>query len=196
MRANVSVGAKHSGCKSLALTNNLSTGMLRPYKIGMPSDFHCFLTCKHKLVSIMSVTSLFSLRPSETSKHLFTRRSLLPNSQLFLWQIETGAVRTLTWLEDGTVVHLGIWGPGDVVGKIMSKCEPYQIECLTKVEAIALPTETWFNARDILLEHLQQAEDFMVIRGYRKVDAMLYHLLAWLGKKFGSQVKHGQLINL
>ena len=33
--ANVSVGAKHSGCKSLALTNNLSTGMLRPYKIGM-----------------------------------------------------------------------------------------------------------------------------------------------------------------
>jgi hypothetical protein len=35
MRANVSVGAKHSGCKSLALTNNLSTGMLRPYKIGM-----------------------------------------------------------------------------------------------------------------------------------------------------------------
>jgi len=33
--ANVSVAAKHSGCKSLALTNNLSTGMLRPYKIGM-----------------------------------------------------------------------------------------------------------------------------------------------------------------
>ncbi len=93
-------------------------------------------------------------------------------------------------------MHLGIWGPGDVVGKIMSKCEPYQIECLTKVEAIAIPTETWFNPRDVLLEHLQQAEDFMVIRGYRKVDAMLYHLLAWLGKKFGSQVKHGQMINL
>ncbi len=56
----------------------------------------------------MSVTPLFSIRPCETGKHLFTRRSLLPNSQLFLWQIETGAVRTLTWLEDGTVVHLGL----------------------------------------------------------------------------------------
>jgi hypothetical protein len=38
MRANVSVGANHSGCKSLALTNNLSTVMLRPYKIGMLSS--------------------------------------------------------------------------------------------------------------------------------------------------------------
>jgi CRP-like cAMP-binding protein len=144
----------------------------------------------------MSVTPLFSIRPSEMSKRLFTRRSVLPNNQLFLWKIETGVVRTLTWLEDGTVVPLGIWGPGDVVGKIMSKCDPYQIECLTKVEAIALPTDTWYNARDVLLEHLQQTEDFMLIRGYRKVDAMLYHLLAWLGKKFGSQVKHGQMIDL
>jgi tRNA pseudouridine32 synthase / 23S rRNA pseudouridine746 synthase len=33
--ANISVGAKHSCSKSLALTNNLSAGMLRPYKIGM-----------------------------------------------------------------------------------------------------------------------------------------------------------------
>jgi DNA polymerase III delta prime subunit len=33
--ANISVGAKHSGSKSLVLTNNLSAGMLRPYKIGM-----------------------------------------------------------------------------------------------------------------------------------------------------------------
>jgi hypothetical protein len=33
--ANISVGAKHSRSKSLVLTNNLSAGMLRPYKIGM-----------------------------------------------------------------------------------------------------------------------------------------------------------------
>ncbi|OCR00540.1 Crp/Fnr family transcriptional regulator [Oscillatoriales cyanobacterium USR001] len=144
----------------------------------------------------MSVTPLLSIRPSEISKHQFSRRSLLPNSQLFLWQIETGVVRTLTWLEDGSPVPLGMWGPGDVVGKIMSNCDPYQIECLTKVEAIPLPTETWYNARDVLLDHLQQAEDFMLIRGYRKVDAMLFHLLAWLAKKFGSQVKNGQLIDL
>ncbi|HLO47326.1 MAG TPA: Crp/Fnr family transcriptional regulator [Kamptonema sp.] len=144
----------------------------------------------------MSVSPLFPIRPTEMSRHQFARRSPLPNSQLFLWQIETGAVRTLTWLEDGTIVPLGIWGPGDVVGKAMSKCDPYQIECLTKVEVTALPTDGWYNTRDVLLAHLQQAEEFMLIRGYKKVDAMLYHLLAWLAKKFGSQVKHGQLIDL
>lgn len=155
-----------------------------------------FFKLQSQIGIAMSVTPLFPIRPSEMSKHQFTRRSLLPNNQLFLWQIETGAVRTLTWLEDGTLVPLGMWGPGDVVGKVMSKCDPYQIECLTKVEATAIPTDTWYNARDVLLAHLQQAEDFMLIRGYRKVDAMLYHLLVWLAKKFGSQVKHGQLIDL
>ena len=144
----------------------------------------------------MTVSPLFPIRPCEMSRHLFARRSLLPNSQLFLWQIETGAVRTMTWLEDGTIVPLGLWGPGDVVGKVMSKCEPYQIECLTKVEVTALPTDSWYNTTDVLLKHLQQAEEFMLIRGYKKVDAMLYHLLAWLAEKFGSQVKHGQLIDL
>ena len=33
--ANIFVGAKHSGSKSLLITNKLSAGMLRPYKIGM-----------------------------------------------------------------------------------------------------------------------------------------------------------------
>ncbi|MFB2875581.1 hypothetical protein [Floridanema aerugineum] len=32
---NIFVGAKHSGSKSLFLINSLSTGMLRPYQIGM-----------------------------------------------------------------------------------------------------------------------------------------------------------------
>jgi hypothetical protein len=31
--ANIFVGAKHSGSKSLLLTHKLSAGMLRPYKI-------------------------------------------------------------------------------------------------------------------------------------------------------------------
>ncbi|TAF66100.1 MAG: sugar ABC transporter substrate-binding protein [Oscillatoriales cyanobacterium] len=35
----ISVGAKHSGSMSLLLTNKLSAGMLRPYKIGMHADF-------------------------------------------------------------------------------------------------------------------------------------------------------------
>ena len=36
-----------------------------------------------------------------------------------LWLLETGVVRTLTVLEDGTSIILGLWGPGDVVGRVL-----------------------------------------------------------------------------
>jgi CRP-like cAMP-binding protein len=36
----------------------------------------------------------------------------------------------------------------------------------------------------------------MVIRSYKKVDTMLIKLLAWLSKKFGSEVEKGRLIDM
>lgn len=104
-------------------------------------------------------------------------------------------MRTVTWLEDGTIITLGLWGPGDTIGQPISKCDPFQIECLTKVEAILLSGDRWLN-RDILLNHIQQAEAFMVMRGYKRVDFMLYQLLTWLAKRFGSEVEQGHLIDM
>ncbi|EGK90727.1 Crp/Fnr family transcriptional regulator [Microcoleus vaginatus PCC 9802] len=143
----------------------------------------------------MTIASLSTKTFDETSRHIFSRRSHLPNRSNALWRIETGVVRTVTWLEDGTIITLGLWGPGDTIGKAISKCDPFQIECLTKVEAILLSGERWLN-RDILLNHIQQAEDFMVIRGYKRVDFMLYQLLTWLAKRFGSEVGQGHLIDM
>lgn len=143
----------------------------------------------------MTIASLSTKTFDETSRHIFPRRSHLPNRNNALWRIETGVVRTVTWLEDGTIITLGLWGPGDTIGKPISKCEPFQIECLTKVEAILLSGERWLN-RDILLTHIQQAEDFMVMRGYKRVDFMLYQLLTWLAKRFGSEVEQGHLIDM
>ncbi|NJR75454.1 MAG: Crp/Fnr family transcriptional regulator, partial [Scytonema sp. CRU_2_7] len=78
---------------------------------------------------------------NKTPKHSFKPRSFLPLKHNSLWKIETGVVRVVTWHEDGTLVTLGIWGPGDIVGQAFSKIEPYQIECLTKVEVTILPLE-------------------------------------------------------
>ncbi|MEZ2251244.1 Crp/Fnr family transcriptional regulator [Microcoleus sp.] len=128
-------------------------------------------------------------------KYQFSRRVHLPNQKNALWQIETGVVRTMTWLEDSTIVTLGLWGPGDVVGKPLSKCDPYQIECLTKVEATLLSVDRGLN-RDVLLYHIQQAEDLALIRAGKRVELMLYQLLTWLAKKFGSEVDQGHLIDL
>ncbi|MEG4320086.1 MULTISPECIES: Crp/Fnr family transcriptional regulator [unclassified Microcoleus] len=143
----------------------------------------------------MTIASLSTINFDETSRHIFSRRSHLPNRSNGLWQIATGVVRTVTWLEDGTIITLGLWGPGDTIGKPISKCDPFQIECLTKVEATLLSADRWLN-RDILLNHIQQAEDFIVLRGYKKVDFMLYKLLTWLAKRFGSEVEQGHLIDM
>jgi CRP-like cAMP-binding protein len=144
----------------------------------------------------MTISSRFPHPSSQNTKHTFKPRSFLPIRQNSLWKIETGVVRIVTWHEDGTLVTLGVWGSGDIVGQAFSKVEPYQIESLTRVEATILPLEGWFPLTDVMLAHIQQAEELMVIRSYKTVEIMLIKLLAWLGKKFGREVETGHLIDL
>ncbi|MDZ7961376.1 MAG: Crp/Fnr family transcriptional regulator [Aulosira sp. DedQUE10] len=144
----------------------------------------------------MLLSSSVTNQVSKNTKQIFTRRSFLPEHPGILWRIETGFVRTFTYLEDGTTVALGLWGPGDIVGKSLSKLDPYQMECLTKVEAKILLLEEWHQSTETLLAHIQQAEELMVIRSHKKVDTMLLKLLAWLSKKFGSEVDKGRLIDM
>lgn len=144
----------------------------------------------------MTISSRFPHPSGQSSKQSFKPRSFLPLKQNSLWKIETGVVRIVTWHEDGTLVILGVWGPGDIVGKPFSKVEPYQIESLTKVEATILPLEGWFPLTDVMLAHIQQAEELMVIRSYKTVEIMLIKLLGWLAKRFGRSVQTGHLIDL
>jgi CRP-like cAMP-binding protein len=142
----------------------------------------------------MSVSHTFLVN-SDVRKHL-KPRSVLPLKPSSLWKIEVGVVRTVTWHEDGTLVTLGVWGAGDIVGQAFSKIEPYQIECLSRVEAIIIPLDECLQMTDVLLSHIQQVEELMVIRSYKTVEIMLIKLLGWLAKKFGRVVKQGHLIDL
>ena len=144
----------------------------------------------------MSLYSQSSNQSRQAHLRQFKTRSTLPLLPNSLWKIETGVVKTLTWLEDGSTVILGLWGPGDVVGKALSQVEPYQIECLTAVEATNLPVSEWYPLTSVLLRHIQQAEELMVIRRYKKTDIMLVKLLTWLAKRFGREIDQGQLIDL
>ena len=140
------------------------------------------------------------LLPSESqessSRQKFSIRSALPVKQHFFWKIEVGVVRTFTWLEDGTSITTGLWGAGDVVGKALSSIDPYQIECLTSVEATLLTLANHPIPNEWLLSHLQQAEILIIIRSYRRIDTMLIKLLGWLAKRFGQTVETGNLIDL
>lgn len=143
--------------------------------------------------------SAFFISPAPVtarSPQKFKLRSHLPTIKNHLWKIESGVVRTLTWLEDGTLVTTGLSGPGAIVGQALSKVNPYQIEALTQVEASPLLLENGAIDSEWILPHLQQAEELIVIRSHRRVDLMLVKLLAWLSKRFGQEVEAGHLIDL
>lgn len=129
---------------------------------------------------------------SEAQVKRFATRSLLPAMPTG-WQVETGFVRTLSYLEDGTIVPLGIWGAGDIVSLSRSN---HQIECLTNVEVLPAAIVDVQQLNDILAAHLQQTEELMIIRSIRRIEPALIKLLGWLANRFGRTVDRGQLLEL
>lgn len=144
----------------------------------------------------MTASMFLSAESVDLKRSKFARRSLLPLGANYLWKIESGVVRTLTWLEDGTTVTLGLWGVGDVVGRVLSLAEPFQIECLTPVEVTLLSLDKGHQVNEAIIRHSQQIQELLQIVHCRSVDASLLKLLAWLAKKFGHGVETGQLIEL
>ncbi|WP_082803821.1 MULTISPECIES: Crp/Fnr family transcriptional regulator [unclassified Anabaena] len=129
-------------------------------------------------------------------QQLFTRREVIPKCNDVLWLIERGAVRTVTWGEDGTFITLGYWGPGDVIGYALSKVKPYQIECLSSVEVTTLPPHIWHQYTDALLTHIQNSEELLSIVHRKPISLRLWQFLLWLSERFGQNVEQGTLIEL
>jgi CRP-like cAMP-binding protein len=132
----------------------------------------------------------------ELSQYLFTRREIIPPRYDVLWRIEHGAVRTITWGEDGTFITLGYWGLGDIIGYPLSKIKPYQIECLSGVEVSIIPAHLWHQDINALLSHIQQAEDLLSIVHRKPISLRLWQFLVWLSEKFGRDIDQGKLIDL
>lgn len=144
----------------------------------------------------MAFSTHSSALPSNLVRHTFSRGDLIPLQPSLLLRIEQGAVRTLTWSEQGTTVTLGYWGAGDVVGQPLSRIEPYQIECLTNTEASYIPVQHSCQVLDALFRHMQQAEEILCIVRQERIHHRLQLLLNWLAQKFGRVVEQGQLIDL
>ncbi len=82
------------------------------------------------------------------SQRLFNRQDLIPPPAGILWRIKRGVVRTVTVSEQGTLICLGYWGSGDIIGHRLSRLDPYQICCSTNVEVSMLPPELWHQVLD------------------------------------------------
>ena len=132
----------------------------------------------------------------QLQQKLFTRREVIPAHNDVLWRIERGAVRTLTWSEDGAFITLGYWGSGDLIGYPLSTVKPYQIECLTSVEASVIPPHLWHQHTNALLSHIQNSEELLNIIHRKPISLRLWQFLIWLSEKFGRNVEQGKLIDL
>lgn len=126
----------------------------------------------------------------------FSRRELIPSSDNVLWRIEHGVVRTMSWNHTGTVIILGYWSAGEIIGQPLSRVQPYQIEALTPVTVTQLPTHAWLDAVETLFSRARQSEELLHIIRQDKVSDRLMLLLGWLARKFGRPVELGQLIDV
>jgi CRP-like cAMP-binding protein len=125
-------------------------------------------------------------------QHNFQRKDLLPLSPDQLWKIESGVVRTVTWDEEGTQATLGFWGEGDVVGRSLSRMEPYQIRCLTAVKVSELPLANRY-LQTALLQNAWKSEELLGILHHQSVRLRLWHFLEWLSLRFGRSLPQGRL---
>ncbi|NJN88199.1 MAG: Crp/Fnr family transcriptional regulator [Leptolyngbyaceae cyanobacterium SL_7_1] len=126
----------------------------------------------------------------------FSSHTTLPCRSGSVWKIHHGFVKTVSYLEDGTAIVLGIWGAGDVVGQSLSAIRPYHIESLTSVEASSEAATLHEKSTELLLTHLRRSEELMIIRSYKRIDIMLLKLLNWLAHRFGQTTQKGCLIDL
>jgi CRP-like cAMP-binding protein len=121
---------------------------------------------------------------------------MLPLKSDCLWQIESGFVRALTWLEDGTTVVLGIWGAGEIIAKPIAQSDHSQLECITKVEATLIPIAQIPNYSDLWLKQMNHLETLLQIRSYKRVEIMVLRFLSWLADRFGKITPQGRVVDL
>ncbi|MGL5831732.1 MAG: Crp/Fnr family transcriptional regulator [Waterburya sp.] len=131
----------------------------------------------------------------ETNTLSFNAGAELPHKADHLWLIIHGVVKSYTVSEEGSLITLGFWGKEDLVGEALSKVEPYSLECLGTVEAIAVPQTHWNVLSKNLLHHAKQTQQLAYIVRNTRIARRLWLLLEWLATKFGREIAQGRLID-
>ena len=144
--------------------------------------------------SLVDITD-FVISSSQKKTYKFNRREFIPSDSNSLWQIRSGIVRVCTYDEEGSLISFGLWGNGDFIGNFLPHIIPYQIECLTNVEVIAIDTST-FYLDSALISHVKRMGEFLQIIQHKDLKKRLISFLNWLFYRFGQDTQDGKQLNI
>jgi hypothetical protein len=111
------------------------------------------------------------------------------------WRIDEGYLRLSSWTDQAEMLVLGIWGPGDLVIPDLIGVKPIELLSLSPV----LVEEAHSSAeekQEFLLHQLRQTTRLLQLSRVRPVETRLYHLLLWLGERFGRISSRGVSLSL
>ena len=126
----------------------------------------------------------------------FAVSEVIPVTANYYWLLQEGIVKTSTWTEEGHPIALGYWGAKDIIGQPLPLISPFEVKCLTPVEAIAIPIHQANNIIDLIYCHVRQTQELLYILRSEKMYQRLRKILIWLSRKFGMEIEIGQLIEL
>jgi CRP-like cAMP-binding protein len=106
------------------------------------------------------------------------------------WRIEHGYLHVASWSEQGESFTLGIWGPGDLVIPPLMAFSPLRLVALSAARIQeACPG---LNEREsFLVSQSQQMSTLLKLSRTRPAEARLFHLLTWMGERFGRVSRRG-----
>lgn len=133
--------------------------------------------------------------PYDLQLQTFASGDLMTLKPDHYWLLQQGIVKTCTWTEEGAPITLGYWGEADLIGQPLSLVYPYQVKCVTVVNALLIPLDCTPKITDLIQSHIQQTEEVLWIQRSNKVYQRLRRILLWLSHKFGQKLEIGQLID-
>ncbi len=106
------------------------------------------------------------------------------------WQIEDGYLQLNSWGDQGESFTLGLWGPGDVVILSLVTFTPLRLLALSaaRIHEVS-PSEG--DREAFLLQHSQQIATLLKLSRTRPAEVRLFHLLTWMGQRFGRVSRRG-----
>jgi CRP-like cAMP-binding protein len=119
----------------------------------------------------------------------FRRKETLQFDHYESWSIESGIVRAITWDSDGTIYTIGFWGPGDVVSRSFISVNPYQVECLSAVNAV--PSAAGSSFTNLESNYCQMGELLSIVQK-RCTGSRLLLFIEWFNRRFATLSEEGE----